>query len=579
MATMHEESTEVDGITVDRDVPIGMSDGAVLRADVFRPTEAGHYPVIMAMGPYGKGLHLADGYPANWRRMNEAFPEVSDGSTGRYQNWEVADPEKWVPDGYVCVRVDSRGSGRSPGFMDILTSVQTRDFYECIEWAGVQGWSNGKVGLLGISYFATNQWQVAALRPPHLAAICAWEGFADHYRDGGRHGGIACEFVRGAQARQMVTVQYGMGSRGPVDRNTGVPVGGDVDLDDETLRENRRDLYAEVQARQLNSAFYQERSADLSRIEVPLLSAGNWGGMGLHLRGNVEGYLGAGSELKWLEMHGDTHFSPFYNDRGLALQKQFFGTFLKDEQNGWLERPRVELLVRHPGEKFEPRFEQEWPIARTEWTELHLCPENMELRTSPGATGTLSYDPLREDLRFSLPPADHDREFTGPAALKLRISSATVDADLFVSLRLLDPDGKEVTFIGSNDPKVPVALGWLRASHRRLDVEKSEPYRPVHSHDRIELLVPGEPVDLDVEIWPTSIVVPAGYVLQLGIAGRDYSNEGTDFENAMYTMTGVGPFTHNDPVDRPAEVFGGTVTVHFDDDAPSYLLVPAIPAS
>ncbi|CDR06911.1 CocE/NonD family hydrolase [Streptomyces iranensis] len=578
MAHMRDQPAEVDGITIDWDAPIRVSDGTVLRADVFRPTEPGDYPVILAMGPYGKGLHLADGYPANWRRMHEAYPEVAHGSTGRYQNWEMADPEKWVPDGYVCVRVDSRGSGRSPGFMDVLTALQARDLYECIEWAGQQEWSNGKVGLLGISYFAANQWQVAALRPPHLAAICVWEGFADHYREGARHGGITCEFVKGAQARQMFTVQYGMGSRGPTDRNTGRPVAGDVDLDDDVLRQNRRDLYAELLARPVNGEFYQERSADLSRIEVPLLSAGNWGGMGLHLRGNVEGFLAAGSELKWLEMHGDTHFNPFYNDRGLGLQKQFFGTFLKGEQNSWLDRPPVELLVRHPGERFEPRFEQEWPIARTEWTEFHLCPETMELRTSPGASGTLSYQPEHEDLRFRLPPAGHDREFTGPAAAKLRISSATADADLFLSLRLYDPQGTEVTFIGSNDPKVPIALGWLRASHRRLDTDRSEPYRPVHSHDTIEFLVPGEPVDVDIEIWPTSIVVPAGYVLELGIGGRDYSNQGTEIENAMYPTTGVGPFIHTDPEDRPAEIFGGTVTLHFGPDVTSYLLLPAIPA-
>ncbi|WP_442814800.1 CocE/NonD family hydrolase C-terminal non-catalytic domain-containing protein [Streptomyces sp. NBC_01775] len=60
------------------------------------------------------------------------------------------------------------------------------------------------------------------------------------------------------------------------------------------------------------------------------------------------------------------------------------------------------------------------------------------------------------------------------------------------------------------------------------------------------MLVPGEPVDVDIEIWPTSIVVPAGYVLELGIGGRDYSNQGTEIENAMYPTPGVGPFIHTD---------------------------------
>ena len=98
------------------------------------------------------------------------------GSTNKYQNWEVVDPEKWVPDGYVCVRVDSRGTGRSPGHVDHFSPRETRDFYDCIEWAGAQPWSSGKVGLNGISYYGINQWQVASLQPPHLAAMCIWEG-------------------------------------------------------------------------------------------------------------------------------------------------------------------------------------------------------------------------------------------------------------------------------------------------------------------------------------------------------------------------------------------------------------------
>ena len=113
-------------------------------------------------------------------------------STNKYQNWEVVDPEKWVPDGYVCVRVDSRGSGRSPGVIDIWSLREAKDQAQCIDWAGVQSWSNGKVGLNGISYYAMNQWQTAALQPKHLAAMCVWEGAADFYRDMAHHGGIFC---------------------------------------------------------------------------------------------------------------------------------------------------------------------------------------------------------------------------------------------------------------------------------------------------------------------------------------------------------------------------------------------------
>ena len=159
------------------------------------------------------------------------------------------------------------------------------------------------------------------------------------------------------------------------------------------------------------------------------------------------------------------------------------------------------------------------------------------------------------------------------------MSSETTDADLFLVLRLFDPAGKEVTFIGANDPRVPVGLGWLRASHRKLDPKKSLPYRPWHSHDEIQPLKPGEPVELDIEIWPTSIVVPAGYRLALTVRGKDYEVDGSDaaLPNAPYPMKGVGPFLHIDKDDRPAAVFDARNTLHFAAGQQPYLLLPVIP--
>jgi predicted acyl esterase len=169
----HRHRSEVrDGMRIDWDVPIEMDDGLVLRADVFRPVKEGRYPVILSYGPYAKGLAFQDGYPSAWQRMAEKHPDVTAGSSNLYQSWEVVDPEKWVPHDYACVRVDSRGAGCSPGVIDHFSPRETKDFYDCIEWAGVQPWSNGKVGLNGISYYAENQWQTAALQPKHLAAIC-----------------------------------------------------------------------------------------------------------------------------------------------------------------------------------------------------------------------------------------------------------------------------------------------------------------------------------------------------------------------------------------------------------------------
>jgi predicted acyl esterase len=170
-------------------------------------------------------------------------------------------------------------------------------------------------------------------------------------------------------------------------------------------------------------------------------------------------------------------------------------------------------------------------------------------------------------------------EITGPVAAKIWLSSATADADIFLALRLFDPNGKEISFIGSNDPRVPIGLGWLRASHRKLDAKKTLPYRPWHTHDEEWPLRPGQPVELDVEIWPTSIVVPPGYRLALSIRGKDYEVDGKDIAlpNAPYPMKGVGPFLHIDPDDRQPALFASQNTLHFSKDQQAYLLLPIIP--
>ncbi len=175
----------------EKNVPIRVGDGQVLRANVFRPEGEGRFPVLMAHGSYGKDVHFAHAFKPQWDKLNRIHPGLCDqGSSGRFLRWETVDPERWVPDGYAVVQVDSRGTGQSPGYLDPFSPREIQDYAECIEWAGQQPWSNGKVGLSGVSYYAIEQWLVAALRPRHLAAICPWEGASDFYRDVARHGGI-----------------------------------------------------------------------------------------------------------------------------------------------------------------------------------------------------------------------------------------------------------------------------------------------------------------------------------------------------------------------------------------------------
>jgi predicted acyl esterase len=565
---------------IDWDVPIAMDDGQVLRADVFRPDADGRYPPLVSYGPYAKGLAFQDGYPSAWQRMADAHPDVTAGSTNQYANWEVVDPEKWVPDGYVCVRVDSRGCGCSPGRIDHFSPRETRDLYHCIEWAAVQPWSNGKVGLSGISYYAINQWHVASLGPPHLAAMCVWEGAADWYRDMTHHGGIVCTFWANWYDMQVKNVQYGLGARGARSRVTGEPVCGPETLHEEDLARNRSDLQRQILAHPLDDDYHKARSPVWSRVTVPFLSAANWGGQGLHPRGNFEGFVRAASTEKWLEAHGIEHWTHFYTDYGRLLQKRFFDHFLRGLDNGWPTQPRVQLQVRRL-DGFVERMEDEWPLARTRWTRFYLDPAGRRLsRTSSVARGSLGFAALGEGVTFLSEPLHEETEITGPSAAKLFVSSSTADADIFLVLRVFAPDGEEVVFQGAIDPHTPVAQGWLRASHRKLDPALSTLYRPYHTHDEAQPLRPGEVVECDVEIWPTSVVAPAGYRIGLTVRGKDYEYSGPSggrLSNFKNELKGCGPFLHDDPRDRSPGMFGGTTTLHVGLDRAAYVLVPVIP--
>ncbi|HME30106.1 MAG TPA: CocE/NonD family hydrolase [Pseudolabrys sp.] len=580
MASLRQRTEIRDGMRIDWDVPITMDDGLVLRADIFRPVKDGKFPVILSYGPYAKNLAFQDGYPSAWKRMAEHHPDVSAGSSNLYQSWEVVDPEKWVPHDYACVRVDSRGAGCSPGFIDHFSPRETKDFYDCIEWVGAQPWSNGKVGLNGISYYGINQWHVASLQPPHLAAMCIWEGAADWYRDMTHHGGILSTFWENWYDMQVKTVQYGAGERGKRSRVHSELVCGPETLSEEALARNRADFGTDIVSHPLDDDYHKARSPKWDKVVTPLFSAANWGGQGLHPRGNFEGFVRAAAKQKWLEAHGIEHWTHFYTDYGREQQLRFFDCFLHGKKDGWAKQPKVLLQVRHI-DKFVPRAENEWPLRRTRWTKFYLDPTSMMLTTKkPSGLAQLKFNGMGDGLTFLTPPLGKETEITGPSALKLFASSSTPDADFFIVLRAFAGDLKEIVFQGAIDPHTPVAQGWLRASHRKLDKKLSKPCRPYHAHDQKQPLKKGQPVELDIEIWPTSIVVPAGYRVGLSIRGKDYEHGGASggrLSNFKNELRGCGPFLHDDPRDRPPAIFNGITSLHFGRAKTPYLLLPIIP--
>src|SRR6266705_3011888 len=328
------------GIVAEKDVDVPVRDGTRLKADLFRPDDAGRFPAIVNLGPYQKDKLWVP-------------PDDLEEKPNPLMNWETVNPQWWVPKGYAAVRIDARGTGRSPGQGDPFSLQESLDFYDAIEWTARQPWCSGAVGLTGISYFAINQWFVANHRPPALKAIVPWEGFADLYRDALFHGGILCNFLTNWFVTHLAHHLIGRACRDNPD----------------TWQTNT--LWRWLR-NNLDNGSFAAAQAQWDRITVPMLSAGNWSGMGLHLRGNTEAFTRAKSPHKKLRIHAGTHVHPFYSEDGRRDQLRFFDYWLKGIDNGVMAEPPVKLAIRKGRDEVEWRFEHEWPLARTRWTKFYF---------------------------------------------------------------------------------------------------------------------------------------------------------------------------------------------------------------
>jgi uncharacterized protein len=567
----------VPGMIFDHDVPVTMSDGLKLRVNIYRPEKPGRYPVLMLMGPYGKDTQLADApaYKTSWAKLIAKYPDLCKKSSCRYIRFEAPDPERWVPNGYVVIHADVRGAGASPGVLDPFSPRETHDYATLITWAAHEPWSTGKVGLLGTSYQAINQYQVAALQPEGLAAILPWEGAFDQYREIAYYGGILNVAWQFWWDHQVVPNQNGNGETPLVDS-----IGGDTDtgapLSPELLKHNRVAPVEAFARHPFNDDYYRERTPDGSRITVPMLDVANWTDW------STDGYLAAASKSKWLRIQTGDHLTPFYSDDALMLQKRFFDHYLKGVDNGWEKEAPVAVQIRRP-DGASWRKEASWPLRGTSWERWYLedASGTMSPAQKSATAAEKSYRGLGDGLTFTSAPFADETEFTGPVAVRLWVSSSTADMDVFAAVRLIDPEGRDVTFMGNSDPNVPLALGYLRVSHRAVDPAKSTEYAPFHPHLASEPMTPGQLYAVDVEFTnPTSIVIPKGYRLALTIQGKDFGyGPGAHIAHAddydLPNSNNSGLFFAAHPNRDPA-VYGGTNTVATGGEHASYLLLPHI---
>ncbi|PKN30169.1 MAG: acyl esterase [Deltaproteobacteria bacterium HGW-Deltaproteobacteria-21] len=434
-------------------------------------------------------------------------------------SWEAPDPVFWAANDYAVVVVDQRGSFKSEG-KDWNPFKNAEDINNIVEWLAQQEWSNGNVGMLGVSALASCQYYAASHQSisPHLKAIIPWESQTDRYRDLTFWGGIPeTNFSR---------------SLGPFKASVEKMV---------------PDKAAKVWATAMDPVANQKMLAEnpkLDKITIPTLLCASWSDKGLHTRGTFEAFQKISSKEKWLYTHGGAKWDRFYSKDGLEYQKKFFDHYLKGVENGWKDTPRVRLEVRETRDEYEVRPEKEFPLARTRYKKLYLNAGNDSLNPQASEKERkVAYNSTQGGSASFGVTFDEDTELTGYMKVKLWVSAPKADdMDLFVSVKKFagpfDPGseigksieavvgegrvarGNEIYFRGMNGHAFDMAArGQMRVSQRELDEKLSKPYQPVQKFQGEKKLKPGEIVPVEIAILPSSTLFRKGESLSLVIQG------------------------------------------------------------
>ena len=485
-------ATVEEGVVIEREVAVPMRDRVKIYTDIYRPEGGEDLPAIIAWCPYGKhqtGPDVFDRYP------NRTC--VPQGVPSKWAKFEAPDPAYWCRHGYAVINPDARGSWMSEGDLYTIGGREADDIHDLIEWLAVQPWCNGKVAMSGNSWLAQCQWYAAATRPAHLAAIAPWEGWSDFYRENVALGGITTEPTNWVDF-VWSSLLY---ARAPVEDAPGM-----------------------VTRYPLWNKYWDDKQAKHSLTQVPAYVVASWNSR-LHSRGSLEGFKQLGSRDKWLRIHDGWEWPDYYTSENVEDLRKFFDHFLKGADNGWEQTPRVRIAimdqpVSKPSRTY--RTENEWPLARTRHQPLYLDAGSGRMASAPIAQETqLSYHATDGEAAFDFTFED-DAELTGHMSLRLWIEArGSNDIDLFVVAQKIGRDGGSVDFrVYGIGWKAEPARGFLRASHRELDPERSTPGQPWHTHRREQLLSPGEIVAVDIEFWPMGCIWRAGERIRLLIAGH-----------------------------------------------------------
>lgn len=578
----NELRRNIRGIIKATDVRIPLRDGSYVFADVFRPAAEGPHPVILSQGVYGKAFYheciCSEEEALEKERLEDRF--FSGNPDGlQYENHETVDTSVWVPEGYVCIRVDGRGIGKSPGVQAPWSVQEAEDYYDAIEWAGTQDWSNGNVGLWGMSYLAMTQHNVASLQPPHLKAMIAQGTDADIYNEALYGGGI---FGEGFWTwwHQVWTANNACGER------------------------RQTDWMARVMATPFNDpeAYGPKGSIfmrpELGKATAPVWVVGPQIGAVIHQLGSSETYIhSTGAKARRFDFV-DAWFANCYNSTTVAEHRRWFDHWLKGIDNGVTDEPPVRIQLRTGNGGFSVLHEQEWPVARTQYRRWYLDATTSDwqgdgrrtdlmriVETPPADAAEADYSAEVElgkpmlspmgpvggpprwstGISFVSEPMTEDMALIGYMKAGLWVSSTAADMDVFVSLRVLDENGREVRYDAAAHPAHPVHAaavghGLLKVSRRKLDNARSTEYWPVQTHlegDNAPL-TGDEVVEIEVGLNPATAMIRKGHRLRVDVQPYAPDGQPTRAYDESY---------HKGAVNR----------VHTGHDHPCYVQLPIVP--
>jgi putative CocE/NonD family hydrolase len=571
-------AAEVSGVTVERAVPAKMRDGTVLRADIYRPSRSGQFPVLLQRTPYNKDGGTTFGIEAAKR-------------------------------GYIAVIQDVRGRFSSEGAWYPF-KYESQDGFDTVEWAAALPGSNGKVGMFGGSYVGATQMLTAIVHPPHLAGICPVVT-ASNYHDGWTYQGGAFE--------QWFNESWTSGlAQNTLDRIVSENTNAMENVNTLPLADYRvfnikerqlgADLtaslapyFADWLAHPSYDDFWKQWSIEehYPDIAVPALTVAAW--YDIFQGGSLRNYLGlkqrAGNEAARRGQHllvmigghagsgrkiGDLDFGPAaaeFDENQVTLN--WYDYLFKGVHNDFANGKRVKIFVMG---KNQWRFEDDWPLSRAHTTKyfLHSTGKANSLRgdgsltsqapagespdrytydpanPAPTTGGPLCCDPkhlpagprdqrpveARDDvLVYSSSALTEDTEVTGPIRLALYAKSSAVDTDFTAKLVDVWPNGYAQN----------LTEGIVRARYR-------------DSQTAPELINPDQIYQFAIDLWSTSNVFRKGHRIRLEVSSSNFPrfdrnlNTGKEARNAKQFVS-------------------ATNTIYHDASHPSAVVLPIVPQS